>query len=68
MIGAFSKLSLLTVKARHLYEREELLLPAYVDKESGYQMAGLCRECYLDGVWNKENEEAWLTEIQLTIA
>lgn len=25
------------------------------------------RECYIDGVWNKDNEEDWLTEIQVPI-
>ena len=25
------------------------------------------RECYIDGIWNKENEEDWLTEIQIPI-
>lgn len=35
--------------------------------ENGYQVAGLHRECYIDGVWNKENIEDWLTEIQLPV-
>lgn len=25
------------------------------------------RECYIDGIWNKENVEDWLTEIQIPI-
>ena len=25
------------------------------------------RECYIDGIWNKEKEEDWLTEIQVPI-
>ena len=25
------------------------------------------RECYIDGIWNKENVEEWLTEIQVPI-
>lgn len=36
-------------------------------EESGYTTAGLARECYIDGIWNKESEEDWLTEIQLPI-
>lgn len=36
-------------------------------KENGYKISGLPRECYIDGVWNKENTEDWLTEIQLPI-
>ncbi|MGN0329130.1 MAG: GyrI-like domain-containing protein [Lachnospira sp.] len=43
---------------------------AYIMKyaeENGYKVAGLARECYIDGIWNKENVEDWLTEIQLPI-
>jgi len=36
-------------------------------KENGYKVAGLSRECYIDGIWNKESVEEWLTEIQLPI-
>ncbi|MCQ2969903.1 MAG: MerR family transcriptional regulator, partial [Clostridium sp.] len=25
------------------------------------------RESYIDGIWNKENPEEWLTEIQVPI-
>ena len=25
------------------------------------------RECYIDGIWNKDNVEDWLTEIQVPI-
>lgn len=25
------------------------------------------RECYIDGIWNKESVEDWLTEVQLPI-
>lgn len=38
----------------------------YAEK-NGYQAAGLARESYIDGIWNKENVEDWLTEIQLPI-
>ena len=38
----------------------------YAEK-NGYTTAGLARECYIDGVWNKESEQEWLTEIQLPI-
>ena len=37
-------------------------------EQNGYVAAGLARECYIDGIWNKESEEDWLTEIQLPIA
>ena len=36
-------------------------------EQNGYTATGLARECYIDGIWNKESEEDWLTEIQLPI-
>lgn len=36
-------------------------------KQNGYTVTGLARECYIDGIWNKESQEDWLTEIQLPI-
>lgn len=33
----------------------------------GYAVCGEPRECYIDGCWNKESEEDWLTEIQIPI-
>lgn len=36
-------------------------------EENGYRPAGLSRECYIDGIWNKESVDEWLTEIQLPI-
>ncbi|MCQ2420792.1 MAG: MerR family transcriptional regulator [Clostridia bacterium] len=36
-IGEFSKLSLTTVKALRFYEKEGLLMPASVDKWTGYR-------------------------------
>ena len=38
----------------------------YVE-ENGYEIAGAIRESYIDGVWNKENESEWLTEIQVPV-
>lgn len=34
---------------------------------NGYEPADFPRESYLDGIWNKENENEWLTEIQFPI-
>ena len=34
---------------------------------NGYKVNGLARECYIDGIWNKENTDDWLTEIQLPV-
>ncbi len=36
-------------------------------KDNDYKISGHPRECYIDGIWNKENIEEWLTEIQLPI-
>lgn len=36
-------------------------------EQNGYMISGLSRECYIDGIWNKESPEEWLTEIQLPI-
>ena len=36
-------------------------------EQNGYTTAGLARECYIDGIWNKGSEEDWLTEIQLPV-
>lgn len=38
----------------------------YAEK-NGYKVSGLARECYIDGIWNKENVDDWMTEIQLPI-
>ena len=43
---------------------------AYIVKyaeENGYEIVGVPRECYIDGIWNKEDVEDWLTEIQLPV-
>ena len=36
-------------------------------KENGLQIAGPIREVYIDGCWNKENENDYVTEIQVPI-
>ncbi len=36
-------------------------------EENGYEIAGQPREPYLDGIWNKENPEDWITEIQIPV-
>ncbi|MDY2596550.1 MAG: MerR family transcriptional regulator [Oliverpabstia sp.] len=38
----------------------------YVE-DNGYEIVGAIRESYIDGIWNKENESEWLTEIQVPI-
>jgi DNA-binding transcriptional MerR regulator/effector-binding domain-containing protein len=39
---------------------------AYME-EQGYKIAGHLRTCYIDGVWNKEDPEQWLSIIQIPI-
>ena len=36
-------------------------------EENNYELADSPRESYIDGIWNKENEEDWLTEVQFPI-
>lgn len=36
-------------------------------EDNDYTIAGLARESYIDGIWNKESVDEWLTEIQLPV-
>jgi len=36
-------------------------------EENGYSIADCSRESYIDGIWNKDSEDDWLTEIQVPI-
>lgn len=36
-------------------------------EENGYEICGYPRESYIDGAWNKDSEEEWLSEIQFPI-
>ena len=36
-------------------------------EENGFKIAGPIREKYIDGVWNREDESEWLSEIQIPI-
>lgn len=36
-------------------------------EENGYEICGNIREKYIDGVWNKESEKEWLSEIQIPV-
>lgn len=36
-------------------------------EENGLLINGSIRENYIDGVWNKDSEEQWLTEIQIPV-
>ncbi|MGN1094315.1 MAG: MerR family transcriptional regulator [Candidatus Neoclostridium sp.] len=43
-----------------------LKLIDYIEKNS-LKVVGLPRECYIDGCWNKDNENDYLTEIQFPV-
>lgn len=51
------------------YERmPETFAELYTYAEAnGYEVSDRPRFCYIDGIWNKENTDEWLTEIQLPI-
>lgn len=36
-------------------------------EENGYCVTGSPRESYIDGIWNKDSEEDWLTELQVPV-
>ena len=36
-------------------------------EDNNYEVIDNPRESYIDGIWNKESEEEWLTEIQVPI-
>ena len=36
-------------------------------EENGYVASDSPRESYIDGIWNKESEDEWLTELQIPI-
>lgn len=36
-------------------------------KDNGFDLIGEPRESYIDGIWNKDDDSEWLTEIQLPI-
>lgn len=48
-----------------LVESYEILLK-YIE-DNNYKIAGPIRESYIDGVWNKEDESQWLTELQIPV-
>lgn len=36
-------------------------------EKNGYEVVAPPRECYIDGIWNRESEADWLTEIQVPV-
>ena len=52
-IGEFSRLGKVTVRTLRHYEK--------------YDIADAPRACYVDGIWNQEDPEKWLTIIQVPV-
>ena len=50
---------------RSFAESYEMVLK-YIE-ENGYEIAGEIRESYIDGVWNRDDESQWLSEIQVPV-
>lgn len=46
--------------------RSYAMLLRYIE-ENGYEICGNVRESYIDGVWNKDTENEWLTQIQIPV-
>ena len=36
-------------------------------EENGYEIDGEIRESYIDGIWNRDDESEWLSEIQVPV-
>ena len=48
------------------FHKSYAVILEYIE-ENGYEICGNIREVYIDGVWNKENSEEWLSEIQIPV-
>lgn len=36
-------------------------------EQQGFEVTGMPRESYIDGIWNKPNDNDWLTEVQIPV-
>jgi len=36
-------------------------------EQNGYTISDNLRESYIDGIWNKDSVDEWLTEIQVPV-
>lgn len=48
------------------FPRTYAAILSYIE-ENGYKICGNIRENYIDGVWNKDIEDEWLSEIQIPV-
>lgn len=66
-IGAVPEAACLMHRGPYSTLRETYnLLFRWIDDE-GYEPADNARESYIDGIWNREDPEDWLTEVQVPI-
>lgn len=57
------------MKVSGLYDK---LYQSYIDlfawlEKEGYRIAGNPRSSYIDGIWNREDPEKWLTIVQVPV-
>ncbi|MBQ2922567.1 MAG: hypothetical protein IJE60_05690 [Tyzzerella sp.] len=64
-IGMFANMNRVTIKTLRFHKSYAVVLN-YIE-ENGYEICGNIRESYIDGVWNKDSTEEWLSEIQIPI-
>ena len=50
----------------HTFSESYETVLRYIEK-NGYEIAGEIRESYIDGVWNRDDESQWLSEIQVPV-
>ena len=64
-----SAITAVSVLHRGAYEEIDAAFAYAVQwaEENGYEIIDNVRESYIDGIWNKENVEDWLTEIQVPV-
>ncbi len=52
--------------AYEAFPRTYTAILRYIE-ENGYEICGNIRENYIDGIWNKDTKEEWLSEIQIPV-
>lgn len=48
------------------FSKSYAVLLRYIE-ENDYEIVGKIRESYIDGIWNKDDESEWLSEIQIPV-
>lgn len=50
----------------YCFYQSHMELFAYIE-QNGYRISGAPRACYVDGIWNQEDPEKWLSIIQVPV-